>query len=144
MGNNILHPHLKDVGLPLAVDASERSINGPGDAPHVLDELWITRKHRVLVQLEEVLPCKPGSSTTEQDPDCTLKGCYMLEEVGLTSEGIDGTVFQLHEGVKRSDTTDLSVQVRGCCDGDRGGLSGSMSLRSIRRRRGVTFGCNCV
>lgn len=81
--------HLKDVGLPLTVDAGERSINGPTDAPHILNELWITRKHRLLVQFKEVLPwkTKPEWSCcficyfqTWARPWQSLKGCRVTDE----------------------------------------------------------------
>lgn len=58
IGFDLFWFHLKDVGLPLTVDAGERSINGPADAPHILNELWITREHCLLVKFKEVLPWK--------------------------------------------------------------------------------------
>lgn len=53
----------------------------------------------------------------------------------LTSEGIDGTIFKLHERVKGPAAADLRVRVRGwcgsCCGGNSGGLSCCVRLRSF-------------
>lgn len=54
--DHLLYPHLEDVGLALTVEAGEGSINWPVDAPHVPDELWISRHDRLLVQFKKVLP----------------------------------------------------------------------------------------
>lgn len=51
-------PHLEYVGLPLAVVARKGSIDGPVDAPHVLDELGITRKNRLEVKFKKIFPLK--------------------------------------------------------------------------------------
>lgn len=51
-------PHLENVGLPLAVVARKGGIDRPADAPHVLDELWITRKNRLVVQFKKIFPFK--------------------------------------------------------------------------------------
>lgn len=54
--DTLLSPHLEDVSLAFTVDAGEGSINRPADAPHVLYELWITRKNSLFVQFKKVLP----------------------------------------------------------------------------------------
>lgn len=46
--------YLKDVGFPLAVDACERGVDGPCYSPHVLDELGVTGKDGLVVQLEKI------------------------------------------------------------------------------------------
>lgn len=51
-------PHLENVGLPLAVVARKGGIDWPADAPHVLDELWITRKNCLVVQFKKIFPLK--------------------------------------------------------------------------------------
>ena len=46
--------YLKDVGFPLTVDACERGVDGSCYSPHVLDESGVTRKNRLVVQLEKI------------------------------------------------------------------------------------------
>lgn len=46
--------YLEDVGFSLAVDACERSVDGPRDSPHILDEFGVTRKYGLVIQLEKI------------------------------------------------------------------------------------------
>lgn len=50
--------HLENVRLSLAVVAREGRIHWPVDAPHVLDELWVTGENRLVIQFKEVLTWK--------------------------------------------------------------------------------------
>lgn len=61
-------PNLENVGLSLAVVARKGCINWPTDAPHILYELWITRKNCLVVQFKEILPLKIKTNDVRASP----------------------------------------------------------------------------
>lgn len=76
--------YFEDVGLSLAVDACERCVDGPGDAPHVFDQLGITGKNRFIIQLKEVFTLR------ERNRKCLvqLQGCVKLPALKRYSQQI--------------------------------------------------------
>lgn len=40
----------------MTIDACERSVDGPGDSPHVLDSFGISREDGLVIQLEKIFP----------------------------------------------------------------------------------------
>lgn len=73
--------HLENVRLSLAVVAREGCIHWPFDAPHVLDEFWVTGENRFVIQFKEVLTweektvteVEPGESRKEKCCNSPLK-----------------------------------------------------------------------
>lgn len=61
-------PNLENVGLSLAVVARKGSVNWPTDAPHILNELWITRKNCLVVQFKEILALKIKTNGVSAPP----------------------------------------------------------------------------
>lgn len=61
-------PNLENVGLSLAVVARKGGVNWPTDAPHILYELWITRKNCLVVQFKEILPLEIKTNDVSAPP----------------------------------------------------------------------------
>lgn len=131
-------PHLENVGLSLAVVACEGGVDWPADAPHILHELWITRKNCLVVQFKKIFPLKmktndgsgPQHTSEMPPPDSPLNAnmepffTCIKESKGLplhaTASGSGASVVPVVSGSVRGGSVTFSTGAL-CCTGP-GGL----------------------